>query len=410
MSKDKLKILLMHSSNGREAEDFLQSQLTDFRERENVELVFQFVSWNNSFNTIIEEFKNGNYPDVIQLGSSWIGPLVHLKYIQPIEEDVNVREALPGWLNEACIYNGKRIAVPWTVDTMIMAIAKDVMKELNIEPENIRSWEGFYQEIKRLAELKEKDKTSLKPLIFAIRPEMETIHRLSAFLFAAGYNYPELDKSLDNFLANEEFFSVVKYLADLLKAAELSSYDVDTHPYKINENFYIYGTYVFYMGNWMGAVSHLLSHGYESKYKILPLPSREGSFGTFSGSSVLAVTSRTNYPGKSARLLEELISRHFLEKWQGYTSAIPAFESNFWQQRHSNDEVKTLYKMIVNSTSYPVHPVWRNIEKILFNNLSHCFWQLYIESELPLEERIYSILEESDQHIKTLLNMAWELE
>ena len=400
----------MPSSNGIEVREFLQEKLKDFCKEEDIGLDFKFVSWNRAYEAIIMDFKNGEYPDVIQLGSTWIRPMAHLRYIAPILEDISFKPALTGWLNEYCMYNGKQVAVPWVIDTMIMAVRKDLMKKLEINPGKIRNWHGFYQEIKRLALMRRKDKSLPKPLMFAIRPEMETVHRMSALFFAAGYSYPELKLPLKSFLANKNFIKVVKYLRDLLEVAGLNSSDADIHPYKVNEGFYLQDASVFYIGNWYGVIADLLKNKEESKYKVLPLPSPIENGGTYTGASILAVSTKSRFPGKSARLIERLVDQEFIEEWQYFTNAISAFDSGFWQERFNNKEINALYKTIINSSSYPIHPVWRNIEKILSVDISKCLWQLFIESDIPFEKRAYGILEKSDQNIKKLLKMVWELD
>ena len=70
----------------------------------------------------------------------------------------------------------------------------------------------------------------------------------------------------------------ISYLADLMQSFDVKASDLDKHPYQLNNEFYRYGSYVFYIGSWYGIIEDISHNPVKSEngnfnYTILPFPS-----------------------------------------------------------------------------------------------------------------------------------------
>ncbi|MEJ6951629.1 extracellular solute-binding protein [Natronospora cellulosivora (SeqCode)] len=406
MYKDTLKVSLMGFSNGSEPYSFLEPRLKGFQEKEEINIEFEFFSWSRAYQSIINSFKTGNSPDIVQLGTTWVSTLAKLAYIKPLAEDIVFKPALANSVNDSCLFQGEQHAVPWTLDTIIMVVRKENLKRLNISTEDLRDWNGFYQVIKDIAKKRKNDKTIPKPMVFSVKPDMDTVHRFSSWFFAANNRYPSVNRDTDSFLYNKEIIALIDYFSKLIEVSGLSINDVDIHPYQLNDDFYSRDTFVFNITISNGVMENIKNG---KDYAILPLPSPNNHLGTYSGGSVLAVSSRTRFPEKANKLIKYLTSESFITAFQDYSSAIPAFDSSFWQKRYHNKEISSLYNLTVNSSTYPSHPIWGSIENILSESLSQIFWELFNfddEKQRYGKEKIIEMLKDTDKRIKRLLKFA----
>jgi len=408
MARDVFKVLLMTTANGKDPHQLLQEEFKDFQEEEGIKIEFSVVSWNRAYQTIIKGFKEGESPDVLQLGSTWIRPLANMNYIEPVAESVSFATSLADWLNEYCFYQGKQVAVPWIADPVVMSVWRKTMNDLKISSEDIKDWEGFSRAIENIAEMRKHDQNIPKPLTVLIRKNMETVHCLSAWFFAAGYHYPDLSNKTNYFLNNPDFLELIDYIYRLIRKSGLTVDDVDKHPHRLVEEYRYDNGYVFNVGGCYGIIDNIKEQGKESRYKILSIPAPHNQTGAYSGAAVLAISSRTKFPEKASKFIKRLTEDEFLSSWVNYTGAIPAVESAFWKSRNDNEDINRLYEMVASSNSYPVHACWTSIEQIMSTSVSNILWELFSTSSYQnIRKRVLELIEDTDKRVIRLLKYSW---
>ncbi|HLV09761.1 MAG TPA: extracellular solute-binding protein [Halanaerobiales bacterium] len=410
-----LRVLLIITDNEKNDGSILQDKFLEFEKRENIEIKTTFVSWNRAYENIIMAFKEGNAPDVLQIGTTWLRTIAHLGYLSKTP-DIKVRKPLTKWIENCCFYQGKRIGVPWLTDAVAIAARQDIMKKLDITKEDIRDWSGFYNICKYIKEKRINNRTIPQPLAFTLRPEMGSFHRFSSWLFAQGDSYPSINPLPDKFLSKDSVIKVFEYLPRLLKACNLGISDIDKHPYQLDDDFYENGSYVFFIRNWNGMINDLFNPPGKGNnkhlYTVLPIPIKdpEKGNGAFGGGSVLSVSSNTNYPDKAWNLVEYMISDEFTNQWIKLTGEVPAYEADFWRKRFSDPRIDTMYKIIVNSQTYPLHPAWPTLEELLHQGISSCLWRIIEDSSNLSIENIIQLLKKTDRDIINILKICWGVE
>ncbi|MFW6287812.1 MAG: extracellular solute-binding protein [bacterium] len=410
--KNTLNLLLMGTANGKNVNNYLKEYLLDFEKKEDISVNFNFISWNRAYETIINLFKEGNPPDVFQLGTTWVRTMTYLDYISPLNISIKTNPPLSDWMNKYCNYQGEQIAAPWLVDTFTMVARQDILDKYDISADEFRDQEGFRRVCSYLTDLHKKKK-AIKALSLTIRPDTSTIHYFSSLLFAAGRDFPDLYSVPDKILLRKEFVEVFDYIYSLLKTCDMSIEDVDKHRYELDYQYYYHNGSVFYIGNWNKVIENIVHGGIENNqgysFTPYPIPSKGANESTYGGGSVLTVSSRSNYPEKSWKLIEFMTGSDFLNKWQKITSGVPAFDYEFWQRRSTDKSVKTLYEMTVNSKSYPLHPIWTSIEDRLGTAISNSLWKIVEDINIDRESSHIEVLRKHDREINDLLKMAWEM-
>ncbi|MFW6035484.1 MAG: extracellular solute-binding protein [Halothermotrichaceae bacterium] len=408
MNDSTINLMITTASNGKDASAFLRDKLRYFENRENVKVKVKFVSWNRLLTNIIKSFKEGNSPDVFQLGTTWIETMAYLGYIAPLSYDIKKNPSLNYWMDEYCSYQGKKVAVPWLADTIIMSARSDILDEFNIKNEDLQDWDGFYQVCKKLVDERKRNNKIPFFLPFNVRPDMDTVHRFLAWVFAGDWNFPELNPVPEKIFAVDNIMSYLNYLSKLIDINDLRLNDIDKHPYLINEDYYKNNSYVFYIGHWYGVIGQLVEESNSANlYKVLPIPAKTSRFSTYGGGSVLSVSSRTDYPIKAQKLIEYIVSENFADEWLNFTGGVPAFECKFWRRRDSSEQINTLYELTRNSKTYPQHPLWTSIESVLQKEISNCLWHIFEEKRSEI--RILNQLKKLDRDIIQLLKLCWEM-
>ena len=144
-------------------------------------------------------------------------------------------------------------------------------------------------------------------------------------------------------------------------------------------------------------------------YKIYSIPSQEENLPTWAGGGFLNVSSASKFKEEAWAVIDSLMQAEFLEDWCAASGYMPAFESEPWEKFGSNPFISSLKKEIINSRNYPFHPLWRNIELILFDGLLKLFWQFWFKRDKLRDEMIIEIEKDINEKISKMLSLTWEM-
>ncbi len=412
---DTLRVWLIITSKEHDVLKFLKKRFSQFQLENKIKIELKLVTWNRAFEALIEAYKNDNAPDVIQIGSTWIRTLAYMGYIDSVPENTSIRSSFINNMNDICMYNGSQYAVPWNVDTIVLAARTDYMRDLAIKKSDVDNWEKFYQVCKGITEQRRFNPDLPKPLAFSLRAEVDTLHRFSALLWAKGWQFPDLYKTPEHILTSDTVLENISYLADLMQVCDIKAADIEKHPYQLNEEFYRYGSFVFYIGSWYGIIEDISHNPVKSEdgnfdYTILPFPADDSNKArSYGGGSVLVVSSRSKHKEKAWRLVESFLKDDFINEWISVTGKVPAFNVDFWEKRHTDERINIMHEQSINTCSYPAYPAWATIENILSTGVAHSIWELIDKGITEINQEAYRLLEETDQSIVDLLKMSWEM-
>ena len=410
-----LRVWLIITSREHDVLKFLNGRFSQFEKQHNIEIELKLVTWNRAFETLIEAYKNNNSPDIIQIGTTWVRTLAYMGYIEKIPDDFKTKTSFVKNMNQICMYQKDQYAVPWNVDTIVLAARNDYLKKFGIKKTDLNNWENFYQACETITQKKRAEPELPSALAFSLRAEPDLLHRFSALLWSKGGQFPDLYQIPEKILTEEKILDNISYLADLMQTTDVKASDLDKHPYQLNNEFYRYGSYVFYIGSWYGIIEDISHNSLKSEkgnynYTIIPLPSANGiKSQTYGGGSVLAVSSRSKHKQKAWKLIELFLQDDFINQWIKVTGKVPAFEVDFWKKRDIDQRINIMYQQSINSKTYSPHPSWATIEKILSTSVAHSIWELIKNNSTEINQKTYNHLKESDQNIRDLLKLSWEM-
>lgn len=410
MADKKLRIWLITSSNDPAILSYSREKFSAYESKNNVKIQLEFITWERVWIALIEAFKNNTAPDIVHLGTSWVRTFVHMGYLDQTPENIKTKPSINEGINRICHINGKQYAVPWIVDTIIMAGRKDYMSALGIDKDDVRDWEGLKEVSIRLKKWREKDPEIPKALSVALKLERDTIQRFFSILWARGWEFPDLENVPERIIMDPVVLDTIKYFATLKNICDRPE-DINKHPFQVNEDFYQHGLSVFYIGSWYGIIERInnISQNIDN-YCILPFPTSLEKSCSYGGGTVLAVSSKSKEKEEAWNLVKHLTSEDFMGKWAILSDDAPAFEGNLWGKRTSDKRVRLMYEQTINSKIYPPHPAWLAIENELVKGIGYTLFRLLrkgCHKEIGIED--YSILGETDQRIKRILEINQEV-
>ncbi|HLV08591.1 MAG TPA: extracellular solute-binding protein [Halanaerobiales bacterium] len=390
---------------------YLREKFSLFEEKHDVNIQLQFVNWERVWPSLIEAYKNNEVPDIVHLGTSWARTFIHLRYLDRVPDNIKIKSSINEGINKICRYNGVQYAVPWTVDTIIMAGRKDLMKKFGISPEDVKDWPGLKNTVEELSKKRKRDPDIPKPLSIALIAERDTLQRFFSMLWSRGWEFPLLEEFPQRILADSEVLETMKYYIDLKKSSD-SVEEIEKHPYQVNEEFYLHGQSIFYLGSWYGIVERINREDQDNedlkKYCVLPFPAAIEGAGSYGGGTVLGVSSRSRHKEKAWKLVEYLLSDEIIRK-SVEMGNVPAFDDRFWQKRENDQRVRLMYEQTIKSKVYPVHPAWLSIENEIIAGLGNALVNLEKNRDDIDDRELFSILKKTDDRIKKILKMCWEL-
>ena len=366
-------------------------------------VVFRQVSWYSAWPELISALASADPPDVIQIGTSWVATLAHLGHLAPVPNGVVDRPPIAPWVDEVVRYAGTSFAAPWQLDCSCLLARTDVLDRLGLSVADLSDWAGFLSACERVGA----GTDGLMPIGLTCRREQATLHLLVPWLWAGGWQVPDLSAPPVHALTSPSAGPGLEYLSRLVLASRNPEAVAAVHPSRIEESFYQEGRFAFMLGYWWGAIQRLTGTGRPSAMPFTPLPLPTGPAGSvpFGGGSVLAVPSGSADPDAAWAVVHALLDADLLHTWAGISGAPPALDGGFWQVYADHPEVALQRQSARAARAYPSHPLWRSTEALLSRGLGELMWGMAMRSS-PADA--VAIAQRADAQLNSLLAVAWD--
>jgi len=415
MSSRPLRLWIMPTQLGSLTSHVAAKALRGFSKRNpQVELQIRVLPWSIAWREILKALKRGEPPDVLQVGTTWMGTLSHLGFLEEVPDWVEERPCLAPWLDEAVQFRGTRQGVPWLAECSGLIARADMLDILKTTPEDVATWERFLALCHSIAEGARRDTIDpMRPLPVGItcRPEPVTLHNLASWLWAGGWDLSTLLNGHSAILSHPSARPGFEILRDLLKVNRTQNDMGAIQPYRLSQDFYEEGRFVFLIGHSWRIVRGLLdpSSAKELNWPITYLPIPAGPAGAVQrgGGSVLVVPRNGSGGDAAWTLVRHMISDEFMAEWSLASGDLPAHEGAFWSDEGRAESLRPLRQGIQNARIYPAHPMWATIESILGRGLSDILWSILAGESI--DDRTRKLALNVDEELNALLRLGWDM-
>lgn len=374
---------------------------------------WRLTSWSQIWSDLMLSFKNGDPPDILEIGTTWLSTLSHLGYLAPVPEGLEQTPVMAPWISQSVTYNDQQTGIVRSLDCSCIIARSDVLDSMGVQPAQLNTWESFAHTCQRIGELTKKtghDPMHPYPLGLICRPEPTTFHNVAPWLFSGGWNIPNLSKKPVSMLSSASAQPGLKFLDDLLRTSQTPEDVGEIQPYRLNHDFYQEGRFAFLTANWWLMALKLLGHMPEEfdRWPITLLPTPSGPAGAIprAGGLSLAVSTQSKMQELAWELVQYLISEEFMGEWSWETGCVPAHGGAFWERVCERPEGILMRDIVTASQFYPVHPLWRSMEFIMAKGVSDMLWGFLHDRRYGKETKMLAVT--VDEQLNSLLEMAWE--
>ncbi|MEK7394889.1 MAG: extracellular solute-binding protein, partial [Fibrobacterota bacterium] len=376
-------------------------------------LELRVIPWSNAWGEIMRAFKRGEPPDVMQVGSSWMGTLAHLGHLAPVPSGVDSRPLVADWVGECATIGGTRLGVPWVVECSGLIARQDII-DLHLKSGDLSTWKGFMAFCRELGDNANKHEIDPRrplPVGITCRPEPVTLHNLAPWLISGGWKLNELmAKESAQILSHKSSRQGLEYLGELLRVNRTDEDSGTIQPYRLSMDFYQEGRFAFLVGNpWMIVRNEIdPTATVESRWPVtfLPIPAGPAGAVTRGGGSILTVSSQSKNQDLAWKLVRHMASASFMDIWTQSSGDVPAHLGGFWTRHGEHPEIQRIRKSLEVAKNYPSHPMWATAEQILARGLSDILWSLLADESY--DDHGIGIAGTVDDELHSILQMGWD--
>lgn len=304
------------------------------------------IPWDVAHDRILTSIAGGGTPDVVQLGTTWMGEFAETGALAAVPEDVNAEAFFEGPWSTAVV-DGTAYGVPWYTDTRVLYYRSDLLAEAGID-EPPSTWE----ELQSAAAALQQDAGTR----YGINLSPDNWQELLPFFFQAGgtvdlneqgsldLDTPEMVEALEMY---DSFFE------DGTAAEPVADFDVT--PAFVN------GTHpMFFSGPWhVGLLND--AAGDEIDWGVAQMPEKE-TRESFVGGSNLGVFGDTENPDVAWELVRWLSTPEVQQQWYRDTGVLPTTPEAWEGGELAEDERLAVFGDQLEATQAPpAIPEWEEI-------------------------------------------------
>lgn len=348
------------------------------KDHPNIKINLELKHWNTVWEELISTKGGSRAPDVVQIGSTWIGYLGQQGYLLGLNDsikEVGGAEAFDDNIFKTCIQplTMEIHALPWFIDIRGLYYREDILRMKELSAKDLSSWEGF---INTCANINNIDVKGNKIPALGMGGGAkcgELLHNVMPFVWAAGGDiYNEETKEV--LVNSEATLKGMGFFFNLFNRGLIPLHCLGLDCAQLTLE-YFQGAYAICVTN----VIDVFSMAYtESFYNIdiakncqaINFPAGpKGSF-SFGGGSALGIMKNSLYPKEAWEFLRFLTSVEAQIYYAKSCGAIPAvkkaFNTNYFL---TNPRFVDFNAIIKQARYYPVLSQWGKIEEVMVNRL-----------------------------------------
>jgi len=348
---------------GREGEVVIEFLPQFHREHPDIRVDVQQIPWTAAHEKLLTAHVGNSFPDMAQVGNTWIPELVTLGAVEPLNERVaaskiiDPRDFFPGiWATNEV--QGKLYGVPWYVDTRVLFYRTDRI------PHPPRTWGEWTTIMERL------ERESRNPHYFPLL--LPTNEWPQPVILASQRGADLVTFEGRAHFDDPRFIEAFTFYANLYRrgfaAAESSNRVANLYQQFGADDFSM-----FISGPWeIGNLRDRLPKELQGKWSTAPLPAPDGlpyPGVSLSGGSSLVISTRSKKQDACWKLIEFLSRPEVQIRFYERSGDLPARRKAWAIPQLTNDPQIAAFRTQLDSTiALPRIPEWENVATTIFEH------------------------------------------
>jgi multiple sugar transport system substrate-binding protein len=375
---------------GREGEVVIEFLPQFHRENPNIRVDVQQIPWTAAHEKLLTAHVGDSFPDITQIGNTWIPELVALRAIEPLNARVAASKIIrqqdyfPGiW--ETNVVRDELFGVPWYVDTRVLFYRTDAIKN---PPRTWSEWIAIMERLKS-----ESRDPHYFPLLMPTnewpQPVILAVQRGAELVTYEGEARFEDQRFLDGFSFYLDIFR--RRLAPAISNSQVAN---------LYQQFGAREFDMFVSGPWdVGNLRDRLPPEMQSKWSTAPMPAPDGTpypGASLSGGSSLVISSRSQKQDACWKLIEFLSRPEIQMRFYEQSGDLPAHRAAWASPKLANDKQIAAFRIQLDRTAaLPRIPEWENVATSIFEYGQLAARGRYTarEAALQLDKKVDGMLE-----------------
>jgi multiple sugar transport system substrate-binding protein len=336
------------------------------------------VDWGAAWTKITTAATSGDVPDLVQIGSTWVGSISGMGSLMDIKDKVSElggkNAFVPAaWRSAGLEGSGQVTAVPWFMDARAMYYRTDVLREAKVDPKELGDWRSFEKALKKIKDAKVSiDGLEVSPLGISGKNDWNVIHNLAPWIWGAGGDFigPDRKQAVIN---SKDSLKGILYYIGLVKNGYVPIEYLELNTAQVSSNFNNGSCAIYFDGPYEvktlttppgqgGAAGSLTSRN----FAVAPYPAGQKGKVTFVGGSNLGIFKLAKHPNEAFKVIQYLTSKKVQVDYAKVTGFLPARRDAFDDPFFSSDPNRRVFKeAVLYGKTYPCIPAWGLLEPVL---------------------------------------------
>ncbi|MDD5492276.1 MAG: extracellular solute-binding protein [bacterium] len=350
-----------------------------------IKINLELKNWNTVWEELLGVKSSTHAPDVVQIGSTWIGYLAQQGYLLELNDriaEVGGAEAFDSSILKTCISpdNGVISALPWFIDARGMYYREDTLKKCNLTIKDIATWDSFVQSSKIINNVEVGGKKIPALGMGAGLKTGELVHNVMPFVWAAGGDIYDQDTK-EVVINSEASLKGLEFYFNLFTQGLIPVHCVGLDPAQLSVE-YFQGAYSICVSN----VIDVFSMAYTESFYNIDIAKHclatgfpagpKGSF-SFAGGSALGIMRNSLYQKEAWEFLKFLSGVEAQIYYAKSCGTIPAVKKAFHTQYFlTNPRFVAFTEILKTVRYYPVLSQWGRIEETMVNRLFEIYMDI----------------------------------
>ncbi|MBS3765864.1 extracellular solute-binding protein [Candidatus Bipolaricaulota bacterium] len=328
------------------SKDWIEPAIEDFEsENPDVNVSYQQLTWDHGLDKITAAVSAGNAPDVVELGSTWMGQFVESQALTELDIS-DVRDEYTGW--RGATVRGGVYGIPWFGSTNVVYYNVELMEEAGLNPEEPpETW----SELKDASEAINELGPGTSGFSLKIGGKFTTWQKFLPLAWSNGGEVLSEDwKSAK--LDSEAFQEALEFYNSLKSSSLVATQE------EARQAFYLGRLGMIYDGPGLNIDKEAPDMEYVTS--VLPKPEGMESVG-FSGADFLTVPEQSEHPELATELALEISQGNLISS--RVNTLLPFYQKDLDALLEDHPELKSFASVMENATSPPPHPKWVSIQE-----------------------------------------------
>ncbi|MFA5927777.1 MAG: sugar ABC transporter substrate-binding protein [Candidatus Margulisiibacteriota bacterium] len=413
------KVTMWIMPNSQEPEKDLTAVLEPFtKANPNIQVEIVSLDWGSAWQKITAAATSGTGPDIVQLGSTWVGMVSSMEALSDLKDNVNKVGGkdifVPlAWETSGLVSSNKVTAVPWIVDARAMFYRTDVFKKLGLGVKDLDTWESFELALEKI---KKANLTingiKVDPLGITGKNDWNIVHNLAPWIWSGGGNFFTDDYKKGN-LAKSDAAKGVAFYIGLTKKGYVPLSCLEKNSYQISSEFsngsyavYFDGPYALKTLTTPSARGGTADLPVAKNFGVAPYPQGPKGRFTYGGGSTLSLFKYSQNKEAAWKVIEYLTTDPAAQiAYAKVTGFLPATRKAFEDPYFTSDPQRKVFSESVNfAKNYPCISYWGALE---MTTLPRRFGLMWSEAMSNVQKfgykEVLSNMETADKEIDSVL-------